>query len=143
MFYMFVCFVCNIVEWTGVLEFYHQDNLYLFVHMRNYWGNCVRLVHPRSWLKNPVANCFATDRSKAIHPMVLFIVNCLWCLIWYWFSYKLMLFFPLYFLAARGGCFPICGSSLCAYFFCFHNKAVVVVVVVVYKVNLTLLTFWK
>jgi hypothetical protein len=29
----------------------------------------VRLVHPRTWFKPPVANCFATDRSKAVTPV--------------------------------------------------------------------------
>ena len=41
-------------------------------------GASVRLVHPRTWFKPPVAICFATDRSKAVTPRVLTFVNCLW-----------------------------------------------------------------
>jgi hypothetical protein len=63
-------------ELMGGLDFFHQDSLYLFVHMRISWA-CMRLVLPRTWYKSPVANCFATDRSKAVTPMVnsLFVVS--------------------------------------------------------------------
>ena len=37
-------------------------------------GASVRLVHPRTWFKPPVANCFATDRSKAVTPQVLIFI---------------------------------------------------------------------
>jgi hypothetical protein len=63
----------------------------------------VRLVHPRTWFKPTVANCFATDRSKAVTPQVFSFVNCLWCLFWNWsFYYPCSL--SLYFLAVWGGC---------------------------------------
>jgi hypothetical protein len=41
-------------------------------------GASVRLVHARTWFKPAIANCFATDRSKAVTPRVLTFVNCLW-----------------------------------------------------------------
>ncbi len=55
-------------------------------------GTSVRLVHPRTWFKPPMANCFATDRSKAVTPKVLFFVNC-GVRHWNWYSYKNMLCF--------------------------------------------------
>jgi hypothetical protein len=42
----------------------------------------VRLEHHRTWFQPLVANCFATDRSKAVTPRVIFFVYCLWCLFW-------------------------------------------------------------
>jgi hypothetical protein len=60
-------------------------------------GASVRLVHPRTWFKPPAANCFATDRSKAVTYRVLNFVNCLWCLFWNWSVYNHVLFPSLLF----------------------------------------------
>ena len=60
-------------------------------------GASVRLVHPRIWFKPPVANCFASDRSKAVTPRVLTFVNCLWCLFWNWLLYNHAVFSSLLF----------------------------------------------
>jgi hypothetical protein len=39
--FIYVCaFACNIVQVIGGLEIFHQDNLYLFVHMRTCMGIC-------------------------------------------------------------------------------------------------------
>jgi hypothetical protein len=57
------------------------------------FGASVRLVHPRTLFKPQVANCFATDRSKAVTSRVLIFVNCLWCLFWNWSFYMPCLFF--------------------------------------------------
>jgi hypothetical protein len=38
----------------------------------------VRLVHNRTWIKPPMARCFATDRSTLVTIRVLTFVNCLW-----------------------------------------------------------------
>jgi hypothetical protein len=77
------------------------------------------LVHPTSWITPPVANCFATDRSKAVTPMVLVFVNCLWCLIWNWYLF-------LYTFSLRGEfVFSECGDSGYAYFSFFSRKCIV------------------
>ena len=60
-------------------------------------GASVRLVHPRTWFKPPVAICFATDRSKAVTPRVLTFVNCLWRLFWNWLLYNHAVFSSLLF----------------------------------------------
>jgi hypothetical protein len=70
-------------------------------------GASVRLVHPRisrTWLKLPVANCFATDRYKAVTHWVLFLVICLWCLFWNSSFYYTYPFFPLDLLAVWWRC---------------------------------------
>jgi hypothetical protein len=82
------------------LELFHQNNLCLFIREHG-WAS-VRLMHHRTLLKALVANCFATDRSMAVTPRVLFFVNCLWCLIWNLYYYKRMLYFPLFVLRCVG-----------------------------------------
>ncbi len=46
----------------------------------------------------PVANCFATDRSKTVTPRFLIFVNCLWRL----FENDYYMLSSLYFLAVWG-----------------------------------------
>jgi hypothetical protein len=41
------------------------------------FGASVRLVHPRTWFKPPVAHCFISNRYRAVTPRVLIYVDCL------------------------------------------------------------------
>ena len=68
-----------------------------FLFIWEHDGASLRLVHPRTWFKPPVANCFATDRSNAVTPRVLTFVNCLWRLFWNWLLYNHAVFSSLLF----------------------------------------------
>ncbi len=88
-------------------------------------GASVRLVHPRTWFKPPVANCFATDRSKAVTSRVLFFVNCLWCPFEINILYAHALF-PSLIFAAWGGCvFWVWRFLICIFHFFFKLASVV------------------
>jgi hypothetical protein len=62
---------CRVDGWVGVISPRPLVLKVLFVDMRTCVLASFRLVHPRTWFKPPVANCFATDRSKAVNPNVL------------------------------------------------------------------------
>ncbi len=116
----YVLYVCVLLHATlsgwSVGWSYFTKTTCACLFIREPVGASVRLVHPRTWLKPPVANCFATDRSKAVTPRVLFFVNCLWCpfeiiIIIYTCSLSLSSF------SLRGeAVFSECGDSWYAYF---------------------------
>jgi hypothetical protein len=60
-------------------------------------GASARLVHPRTWFKPPVEDCFAIDRSNAVTLWVLTFVNCLWHLFLIWVLLNYALFSSLRF----------------------------------------------
>ncbi len=122
----YVLYVCVLLHATlsgwSVGWSYFTKTTCACLFIREPVGASVRLVHPRTWFKPPVANCFATDRSKAVTPRVLFFVNCLWCpfeiiIIIYTCSLSLSSF------SLRGeAVFSECGDSWYAYFTFLHNK---------------------
>jgi hypothetical protein len=105
-------FAYNIVELMGGLELYHQDNVYLYVFTRtcwSKWGWCT--LEPGLNLQWQIVLALTVPTTK-----VLVSANCLWCLLWNWFSYKPMLSFPLYFWLCGEALFSGCGDSWYAYF---------------------------
>jgi hypothetical protein len=103
MFHMFVYFCmqhCSANVLVGVIS---PRQLVLLLIWKPVDGS-VRLVHPRTWFKPPVSNCFATDRSKAVTPRVLTFDNCLWRIFFNWLLYNHALFSSLLFGWVRRLC---------------------------------------
>ena len=116
----YVLYVCVLLHATlsgwSVGWSYFTKTTCACLFIREPVGASVRLVHPRTWFKPPVANCFATDRSKAVTPRVLFFVNCLWCP----FEINILIYtcsLSLSSFSLRGeAVFSECGDSWYAYF---------------------------
>jgi hypothetical protein len=73
-FNVFVLFHATLLSWWAGWSYFTKTTCNCLLLWEPV-GASLRLVHTRTWLKPPVTNCFATDRSKAVTPMVLCFVN--------------------------------------------------------------------
>ncbi len=105
---MFVCFCMQNCRMDGDIS---PRQLVLVCFIWEPIAASVRFVRPRTWFKPPVENCFATDRSKAVTPMVIVFIVC-----GVLFEIDILALFSYILFCCVGAVFSECGDFWYAYF---------------------------